>query len=383
MNTNIMPDENFKDYKIRLCKNKDTYNLSWNMIANLLNNVSGNNFGESTYRKWWKAYREGFDDKDRQNKEMNLDKIEVEKEKIKMYDQRRGYKKLLRENARFENLLDIVSDSLKNVEPIKYQPVFINTGITDNDIFVGLNDIHYGANINNHWNKYNPEIAKKRLEKYLHKIMEIGILHKSENCYVCCNGDLISGNIHKTIEVSNCENLVEQIKGVSELLSWFLVKLCERFNFVYFSVIPGNHSRVGKKDDSLKDERLDILIPWYIESRLSNIKNFKIIKNNIDNTMNMVNIRGKNYVNVHGDYDSFSNVQKTIDMIGEDVYCVHFGHKHHNAFDYNQKYKVIMSGSLMGMDDFCIEKRIYGKPQQLIGICTKDGMTCTYDIMLD
>ena len=37
----------------------------------------------------------------------------------------------------------------------------------------------------------------------------------------------------------------------------------------------------------------------------------------------------------------------------------------------------------MGMDDFCIEKRIYGKPQQLVGICTKDGMTCTYDIMLD
>ena len=97
----------------------------------------------------------------------------------------------------------------------------------------------------------------------------------------------------------------------------------------------------------------------------------------------VVNIRGKNYVNVHGDYDNFSNIQKTIDMIGEDVYCVHFGHKHHNAFDYNQRYKIIMSGSLMGMDDFCIEKRIYGKPQQLVGICTKEGMICTYDIMLD
>lgn len=383
MNISIMSNENFKDYKIRLCKNKDIYNLSWNMIADLLNSVSGNNFNESTYRKWWKAYQEGFDDKDKQNKNMNLDKIEVEKEKIKMYDQRRGYKKLLRENARFENLLDIVSNSLKNIEPIKYQPIFVNTEITDNDIFVGLNDIHYGANIDNYWNKYNPEIAKKRLEKYLYKIIEIGILHKSENCYVCCNGDLISGNIHKTIEVSNCENLVEQIKGVSELLSWFLSRLCERFNLVYLSVVPGNHSRVGKKDDSLKDERLDNLIPWYIESRLSNINNFKIIKNNIDSTMNMVNIRGKNYVNVHGDYDNFSNIQKTIDMIGEDVYCVHFGHKHHNAFDYNQRYKTIMSGSLMGMDDFCIEKRIYGKPQQLVGICTKDGMICTYDIMLD
>ena len=55
MDINIMSNENFKDYKIRLCKNKDIYNLSWNMVADLLNSVSGNNFNESTYRKWWKC----------------------------------------------------------------------------------------------------------------------------------------------------------------------------------------------------------------------------------------------------------------------------------------------------------------------------------------
>ena len=71
MDISIMSNENFKDYKIRLCKNKDIYNLSWNMVADLLNSVSGNNFNESTYRKWWKAYQEGFEDKDKQNKNMN------------------------------------------------------------------------------------------------------------------------------------------------------------------------------------------------------------------------------------------------------------------------------------------------------------------------
>ena len=50
---NIMPNESFKDYKIRLCKNKENYSLSWKDIAELLNKVSGNNFGESAYRKWW------------------------------------------------------------------------------------------------------------------------------------------------------------------------------------------------------------------------------------------------------------------------------------------------------------------------------------------
>ena len=218
--------------------------------------------------------------------------------------------------------------------------------------------------------------------KYLEEILNIKNMHNSENCYVCANGDLISGKIHSTIEISNCENVVEQVKGVSELLSWFLNCLSENFNNVYFSVVSGNHSRLGDKDKSPKGERLDDLIPWYISSRLSNIKNFKVLDNNIDSTVNLLNIRGLNYINVHGDYDGFSTIQKLVDMMDKDIYCVHFGHKHHNATDYNNKYKLIMSGSLMGIDDYCIEKRIYGVAQQLVGVCTDSGMVCTYDVNL-
>lgn len=379
--TNIQTGESYKDYKIRLSRNKELYELTWQDIANLLNKVSGDTFTESTYRRWWKENKNIIDNLENDSS-LDIKALQLEKAKIKFYDQRREFNKLVRLSARKENLYEIVTNSLKNIEPIDYSYKISNIEESNNDLFVGLNDIHYGANIDNHWNTYNPLIAKKRMKKYLEDILSIKNIHHSENCYVCANGDLISGKIHYTIEISNCENVIEQVKGVSELLSWFLKCLSENFKNVYFSVVSGNHSRLGEKDKSPKDERLDDLIPWYIQSRLQNIPNFEVLENKIDSTVNLIDIRGLKYANVHGDYDGFSTIQKLTNMINENIYCVHFGHKHYNYTSYNQRVKIIMSGSLQGMDDFCIEKRIYGKAQQLIGVCTEDGMVCTYDIDL-
>ena len=51
--------EDSRDYLIRLFENKDMYGLTCNDIADLINTASGNNFKESTYRKYYKAFNEG------------------------------------------------------------------------------------------------------------------------------------------------------------------------------------------------------------------------------------------------------------------------------------------------------------------------------------
>lgn len=381
-------NENIKDYKIRLCSNKDELGISFQKIAELINKESGENKSESTCRRWWNAYKEGYEDCEK--KGLSSDdllvkyenkRIEAEKAKVRFLDQRNEYNKNVRKDARYDELKDILKHSLENIKPYPVNTVY-NDIVLDNDLLIGLNDIHFGANIKNNWNIYNPTICKNRLDIYLSKIIEIKKTHKSENCYVCANGDLISGNIHPTIAISNKENVVDQIKGVSEILSWFLSELTNNFKNVYLSIVSGNHSRMSTKENSPKDERLDDLIPWYIEARLSNKKNLNVIYNDIDKTMNVVNIRGLNYLNVHGDYDNFSNPQKVIDMLNIPIYCVHMGHLHHNKSDWVQKYKVVMSGSLQGMDDFCIQKRIFGKAQQIVCVCNNKGIDCIYDVDL-
>lgn len=381
LDKNIKNGESYHDYMIRISENKDLYGLSWEEIARLLNSISGNSYSESFYRKRWKKYKNTKNIKKNTIEDLDYKKIELEKERIKFYDQRRAYKKIIREEARRDSLVEIVQKAASEIVPMNYS----HNGIikkSSNDLIVGLNDIHYGILIDNYWNKYSPEIAKQRFERYLNSILNIKYTHNSSNCYVCANGDFISGNIHKTIEVSNCENVVEQVMNVAELISWFLKNLCENFNNVYLSVVSGNHSRISDKDKSQKDERLDNLIPWYIKARLQNIPNLSIIDNTIDNTFNIVNIRGLNYLNVHGDYDGVGTIQKLTSMIDDEIYCVHFGHKHHNYSDYVNGCKIIMSGSMMGMDDFCIEKRIYGIAQQMVCVCSDSGILCMYDVNL-
>ena len=52
-------DESILDYKVRLCDSKNQLNLTWEQIAKLINRETGNEFGESAYRKWYTAFTEG------------------------------------------------------------------------------------------------------------------------------------------------------------------------------------------------------------------------------------------------------------------------------------------------------------------------------------
>jgi len=254
-----------------------------------------------------------------------------------------------------------------------------------NDLLVSVNDIHYGAQHTNFWGSYNSDICRDMMCEYIDKIIEIAKRHGSENCIVWQNGDAISGNIHKSIQVTNKENVIQQVIGVSELLSQFIAELSRHFKTVKYVSVSGNHSRIeANKDDSLVEERMDDLIEWYLIARLQNFENVIIgAGQRIDPTMYLINIRGKRYLGVHGDFDGSSGkIQALQTMVGGPVYAVLSGHLHHNKVDEVQGIKTVMAGSFLGVDDFCIQKRIFGKPEQMVCVCDENGIQCHYDIPL-
>lgn len=53
-------DESPLEYKIRICSERERLGLTWDEVAIILNEESGDNFGESKYRKWWYAFNEGM-----------------------------------------------------------------------------------------------------------------------------------------------------------------------------------------------------------------------------------------------------------------------------------------------------------------------------------
>lgn len=313
-------------------------------------------------------------------------RFELQKERQKFFDQRNALNKLLRERSRQEELNEILTEAVMsgNLPQLNYQRVEIEP--TDNDLLVSLNDIHYGANVQNYWNTYNSDICREMMCRYLDRIIAIGETHRSENCIVWANGDEISGNIHQSITVTNKENVIEQIKGVSELIAEFLAELSKHFRQVVFVSVAGNHSRIDpNKDRALVSERLDDLVEWYLGARLQNFENVQIGigSEKVDDTMYLIDIRGKTYCGVHGDFDgSASKVQSLQTMARKPLYAVLSGHLHHNKMDEVQGVKTIMAGSFLGMDDYCVQKRIVGRAEQMVCVCDADGVRCSYGIPL-
>lgn len=54
-------DESQLEYKIRICSERERLGLTWDEVAQVLNEEFGENFGESKYRKWWYAFQEGME----------------------------------------------------------------------------------------------------------------------------------------------------------------------------------------------------------------------------------------------------------------------------------------------------------------------------------
>jgi hypothetical protein len=379
-----------KDYIINFwLNNKAKFEsgiITYRTMADETNNEYNTDYWDTErVRSVIRAYRRTVEPpRERGLTEFDLEKIELRKEKIRLQDQKNALNKLIRDNARKEDIKDILIDVLSDMDLPK-----VNFGKvtplkkSDNDLIICLNDIHYGIDIDNYFNKYSPEIFEQRLEKYFYEILKVIDLHSSENAYLFIGGDIISGNIHMPIVAANKINIVKQIMNVTEILVRFIAELNKYFYNVNIIVVPGNHSRIDKKDNAIKDERLDTLIPWHIKARLSSCKTVNVLDNQIDNSIAIWEVRGNKYFGVHGDMDSYKSMVKNLTtFVGEKPKAIITAHLHHNAFDTQQDVKVYMSGSFSGIDDLCISNRIAGRPEQLIVVCDENGPKCIYDVDL-
>lgn len=343
----------------------------------------------SEYYKWKESLNSSEDKEDEYFEKLRLEKQEIQKEKRKLYDERLDINRRLREESRLETTIEKIDDMLNSIADNRYITYNNNFSIeqSDNDMIVCLSDLHLGATYYNFDGYYDSNIAKERLNQYLAEIIEIQKTHNAENCVVLLLGDLISGNIHSTISVTNKENVIEQVKLACEYISDFVYELGKHFNNVKLRGVSGNHSRIQeKKENALLGERLDSLIVWFIKSMLKNADNIIVYDENIDETVSTFIIRDKLYFGVHGDFDSTNStsIAKLALWVKMTPYCILCGHKHFPAMTDVSGIKVVQSGSLGGSgDEYTRQKRLTGKPSQTVLIVNNKGIKCCYPIELD
>lgn len=379
-------------WRLSLAKDSGTLDMTWDELADVFNENLKTDYGSSAFRKKFQMAQHFYDDvfskmdDSEISQEFAKQKRELERLKIQYRDERNAWNKQNYIEARVEQKLDYLEEELQDIGKLNFpEHEYIETK-SDNDMLVILSDFHIGQCFDSIWGKYNSDIAAKRIEQLAENARKISHRHKCENLYISIQGDLISGSIHKSIAITNREDVITQIKIASKLIISFCYDMSKYFKNVYVANVAGNHSRIDKKDDALHSERLDDLVGWVVNSSLQHIKNIHFYSNRLDIGISEMDIRGKKYVGVHGDYDQYtkSGVESLVMLIGYLPYAVTFGHLHVCSLDECNGIKMIRGGSLAGTgDQYTIEKRLYGKPSQMICICNDRGVECYYPIELD
>lgn len=325
-------------------------------------------------------------------KELKEQEYNIYKAKRKLQDERNALNKLLRDEARYEENLRILEDRLEKIGKERYPLLYpssstsIQNGTDENVMICMLSDLHVGLTYSSEKGRYDGDVAKKRLAQYIYEIKKVAERHHIEKCVVCLAGDMISGSIHLTLQITNRENIVEQIMLSCEMIADFIYKLMEFIPVIEVYSVPGNHSRIEKnKDDNLLGEKLDNLVPWFLDHIFADKQNLYVGIDEMTDTYSSFIVKGKEYLLIHGDYDGLSDtaIQKLCAYIGRFPYAVLMGHKHHIAMNDVSGVKVIQCGSLCGSgDEYCVKNRLAGQPSQTVMVCNKKGIEAIYPIEL-
>lgn len=390
MNFNKLDGENERQYLWRTSKAVDNGEMTWQEFADKVNEVwredESEYRNESAYRKpiqMAKAYYEDVFSKmisTEYHDELSNTRRELERAKIQFRDERNAWQRQNYNSARVEQKLDYLEKVITESNPTDLQ-ITLRENNAKKTAIITCSDWHIGECFDNEWGCYNSTIARHRVEEYASKAIQRCILEGVSNVIIAGCGDLCSGNIHAAIAVTNRENVIEQIMLASEYMLGFVKAFVDKGFVVTFTNIAGNHSRISRKDEAVKDERLDNLVGWFVSTHLKDYPNFIYAKPQ-DTTLAEID----GYWFVHGDNDAFgkAGLSNLVLAKGYKPHAIFSGHMHTMAIDDCYDVKICRGGSLCGSgNDYTIEKRLKGKATQLMAIA-EDGEVCQfYNIILN
>lgn len=155
------------------------------------------------------------------------------------------------------------------------------------------------------FNEFNPEICYDRQINYVHKFNEWVNLNRNsytiDRCSVLVTGDLISGDIHEELRVTNAFPSPVQCVRAGEILAEQIALLAPNFNeiTVHF-IVDDNHARLTKKPQAKEAgyNSLNYIVGKIAEIYLSKHPNVEF--NIYPQHEKVVTVANRNYLITHG-----------------------------------------------------------------------------------
>ena len=286
MNMKKLENETQWEYIKRITENKNVYDIDYSEWSKL---ICGYDCSSENGRKAYyvvKRLIDKLDDEmtnnlsnncedssyiDEKLLELEMKKIDLQKERIKINTLRNELNKTVREESRKELFYANLRDEVINnpLEPIQFERLYEQK--PGKEYLLTFADVHFGSTFDIGINKYSPQICQEKFNKLYSEVVEIIEEEGISQLHIASLGDLVQGILRISDLTLNSITMIEQIMGISRLVANFLNQLSAHCSIIYHHTINANHSELrllGTKSGELTED-VELLIGNYIKDLLS------------------------------------------------------------------------------------------------------------------
>ena len=274
-----MIGESQDEYFYRICNMKDSLGFTWPQMADIFNNEFGCSKGDTAYRKKWAAFKSVLDAN--ANKivgesayldEIKAAKLELEKERHKLYATKIEASRALRQESRAELFYENIRDAIMTLP----MPVVTNCRDegerSDKEYLLAIADIQAGSKFKLDCNEYSLDICEYRFNELLRMVVDYILDNHVFKLNIVGLGDTIQGILRLSDLKLNETSVVEATVTIARLIACFLNELSEYCYIEYYHTPTSNHTQtrsLGSKANELAYEDMEYVIGHYIKDMLS------------------------------------------------------------------------------------------------------------------
>lgn len=383
----------------RICSDKEQIG-SWQNVADIINDLTGNDFGESTYRKKFQAFQKmlnanqsKFADTDAQLNDIQMQTRELEKARKKLQTEKLEYSKFLREDARDEMITEQICNAITSTSSFDV-PNYIEPLHTNQSYLCVFTDAHYGVEFEikdlfgNILNAYSPEIFEKRMWDMFNQIVEIVKDRNINELNLWELGDGIDGIIRLSSQLMKLRyGVIESSIRYAMFIANWINELSRFVRIKYQMVADSNHCQLrlcNAPKNSFTEENMSKVMLVIIKEKLKDNPNVTIIENptgmnyGMFSTYSVLGYHGESK-NAERSINEFSRAYQTpLDYVVG-------GHIHHSiSSETGIRSEVLGVRSVIGVDPYGISLNKTSDPGASLFVFDQlKGLTCEYKMKLD
>ena len=304
--------------------------------------------------------------------------VKLAKQKQAHQDTNRIERKTFREYARLDNAVNVLSQRLLEVlRENKFHKVIKRHPKKGNAVgVVHLSDLHFNELVELPNNKYDFEVASKRIKRHIEAAKTYFSTQRISNVIVALTGDLINSDRRLDELLSNATNRAQAVFIAVDILQQAIIDLNRSFN-ITVACVSGNEGRVQKEygwTDVLATDNYDFTIFNMLRALFMGSKVHFVA----DDPMEVVlKVAGQNLLLLHGHGSITSRHESSINQIkgryasrGINIDYVISGHIHSARIGDGYA----RSSSLVGANDYSEKAlNLSGRASQNLYIFYENG----------